>query len=206
MKKTLTIILALIVCLSCFGCGATAKENFTRLKFENLTATGTTSIKIADQSDDVPVGVGEDAPPSTETYVVTFNGTYKGNVDIDKSLITAGDYLTFTYFYNRTCTPTFLGIMLLRIKGTIERESASYGKYIVRHFDSSGRFIAGTYKEDEMINNNLKNNWLTLEIYFETAPSEDLSFGCVWLNNGTSANFFLTNVRISRQSLMDSAA
>lgn len=204
MKKLITIILALILCFSCFGCQKTpTKENFTRLNFEDLTATGTTAIKIATDTDSVPVGVGEDNPPATETYKITFNGTYSaGSVALDKSKITAGDYLTFTYYYNRTCTPTFLNLMLLRIKGTVERESAIYGKYTVRHYDTNGRFIAGVYKDDEMINNNLKNNWLTLEIYFETAPSEDLKFGCVWLNNGISANFYITNLRVSRQSLM----
>ena len=208
MKKLITIVLALILCFSCFGCQNTsAQDNFTRLKFEDLTASGNAAIKIATDTDNVPVGVGQDNPPETETYIITFNGTYSaGSVTLDKSKIIAGDYLTFTYYYNRTCTPTFLNLMLLRIKGTVERESASFGKFTVRHYDSNGKFIAGVYKDDEMINNNLKNNYLTLEFYFETAPSEDLKFGCVWLNNGNPANFYITDIRVSRQSLMQTAA
>ena len=206
MKKILNVILVLILCFSFVGCGKTPKsDNFTRLNIEDLTASGTATVRVATETDSVPVGVGQDNPPDTEIYIITFNGIYSaGGINIDKSKIKAGDYVTFTYYYNRSCTPTFLNLMLCRIKGVVERENLSYGKYTVRHYDAKGKFIVGAYKDDEMINNNLKGNYLTLEVYFETAPNEDLKFGCAWLNGGP-AEFYLTDVKLSRQSLMDSA-
>lgn len=204
MKKILAIVLILIMCCTCCGCNnEPVQENFTRLNIEDLTASGTATVRLATENDSVPVGVGQDNPPTTETYIITFNGVYKdGGIAIDKSKISAGDYITFTYYYNRSCTPTFMNLTLCRIKGVVEKENEKYGKYTVRHFDAKGNFIGGSYKEDQMINTNLKGNYLTLEVYFETAPSEDLAFGCLWLNSGP-ADFYLTDLKLSKQSLMN---
>ena len=207
MKKFLILFLTLITLLgTVFGCAekdVKAPVSFDRVELNSFIATGNATVRLSDKYDNLPIGVGLDNPPDGEVVVITFNGTYgAGGVEIDKNLIEKGTYLTFTYFYERTCTPTFLGILLLRLQGEA-RGTYNGGKYVMEQFDAKGRKVAGTFNNsDGMINGNLKNNWLTVQAYFETPPTENLKFGCVWLNNGVSANFYLTDIRISKASLM----
>ena len=207
MKKLLILFLTLITLFgTVFGCAENENNSpvpFDKVEVSSFTATGSAGVRLSNKYDDVPIGVGLDNPPSGEVFVITFNGTYNaGVVEIDKDLITKGTYLTFTYFYERKCTPTFLGIYLLRLQGEA-RGTYNGGKYVMKQFDAKGRRVEGTFNNSEgMINGNLKSNWLTVETYFETAPTENLRFGCVWINNGVSSDFYLTDVRLSKASLM----
>jgi len=191
------------------GCGEKEPEvneppapQYTSLSITDMEATGDATVEVATDKSDVPIGVGLKKPPETEIYVVGFNSAGKGYVNIDKSKIQANSYLTFTYFYNRACTPSIMGVYLLRVKGVVERESAHYGKFTLKHYDNNGKFIAGKYSDQGTIDNRHKGNWLTMEVYFESAPSNDIKFGCVWLSNGENASFYLTDVKVSEQSLM----
>lgn len=200
MKKLLIFLICLLLCVFPLGCSS--EPNFTRLTIDDFEAVGDATVKVALDAEELPIGVGLKEPPKTESFIIGFNSVGGGYVTIDKSKIKANSYLTFTYFYERSCTPSIMGVYLLRVKGEVEKESSTYGKFILKHYDADGKFIAGKYSEQGTIDNRHKGNWLTMEVYFESAPSNDVTFSCVWINNGISASFYLTNVRISEQPLM----
>ncbi|MBR1968645.1 MAG: hypothetical protein IKA11_04555 [Clostridia bacterium] len=208
MKKLLIFFVCFVFLTCFFGCDKGAEEGppapqFTQLQASDFSTSGNAEIVSVTDNSVLPIGVGLREPPKTESYIITFNGAGSGKVKLNKSKIKANEYLTFTYYYERTCTPSFLGIYLLRIKGVVERDGTAFGDYVMRHYDADGDFIAGIYSDSGTLNSNLKGNWLTLEIYFESAPAKDLEFGCVWIGNGSSANFYLTDVRVSEKSLMN---
>jgi hypothetical protein len=206
MKRLLSFVLILLVLLVPIGCSnADEGVKYENLSLADMSASGNATIHEVTDTSILPKGVGQKQPPQTQSYVIGFNGVGTGNISIDKTKIKANSYLTFTYFYERTCTPSFMGLYLLRIKGVVERENPSFGKYVIKHFNQDGDFIAGIYSDSGVINNNLRSNWLTLEVYFEEQPSTDPKFGCVWISNGVNASFYITDVRISEQSLMQQA-
>ena len=213
LKNVLSVLLALLL-ISCIFTGCNQKESETEIKTEmvklsSFSAVGSATIKQAESSDYLPVGVGEDfAPDCDKSFIIRFTSQSSADrIEIDKNIIKAGTYLTFDYYYERSCTPTFLGIYLLRLKGVADKNNfSSIAKYNcqVRQFGPDGEFVNGTFDNTSgTINGNLKGNYLTVEVYFSDAPTENLRFACAWLNNGQYANFYITNLRLSEQSLMN---